>query len=349
MRTVNRFENSLLQILQAVFGRGSTDRAAKNVLREADAPKCLGRDAVTVIQDILAKGTVSKLARWGGWRRERFLRGERSATGRLWDRTPGQRLALRFSPATVEFLIGLTAFPAGHPFYRQRPRKNLTLGDCWLHFAIYDRLRDTDLDKEMQTWPVMRDNLLVQLLHASDFLDAPPKQPADVQLWLADDAGLAILEVMQPRLALAWTETEQAKRGLRSPEQLLRASQFHSHLLDEYLTAVEKIQRRDLARFLFGVWNRLLPDDETARVTWLQTVNLEDLRLADRTELYRQALGTFALAERFSNWNDWARGIGYYDEEYEIAQHWKLDWEQQDGETITARSRRLASQADIAN
>ncbi len=349
MRTVNRFENSLLQILQAVFGRGSTDRAIKNVLREADAPKCLGRDAVLVMQDMLAKGTVSKLARSGGWRRERFLRGERSATGRLWERTPSARLALQFSPRTVEFLIGLTAFPAGHPFYRKRPSKNLTLGDRWLHFAIYDRLRGAGLEKEMQTWPVMRDNMLVQLLHAHDFLDSPPKQPADIELWLTDDAGLAILEVLQSRLAVAWAETEHTKRRLRSPEQLLRASQFHADLLSGYLAAVEKIQRRDLARFLFGVWNRLLPDDETARIPWLQEVHLDDLRLSERAELYRHALGTFALAERFSNWNDWARGIGYYDEEYEIAQHWKLDWEQLGGETVTARSRRLASQADIAN
>ena len=349
MRVVNRFENSLLQILQAVFGRGAKDRAIKNVLREADAPKCLGRDVVIVIQDILAKGSVAKLARWGGWRRERFLRGERSVTGRLWNRTPSTQLGLNFSTRTAQFLVGLTAFPAGHAFYRKRPSKNLTLGDRWLHFAVYDSLRGSGFEKEMQTWPIIRDNLLVQLLHARDFLDAPPKQPADMQSWLSDPAGLGMFEVLQSRLTNAWVETEQAKRALRSPEQLLRASRFHADLLGGFLSAVESIQRRDLARFLFDVWHRLLPDDETARAPWLESVIVDNLRLSERAELYQQALGTFSLAERFSNWNDWARGIGYYDEEYEIAQHWKLDWEQRDGDTVTTRSRRLASQAEIGN
>ncbi|WP_166827404.1 hypothetical protein [Thalassoroseus pseudoceratinae] len=349
MRVVNRFENSLLQILQAVFGRGTTERAVKNVLRDMDAPKCLGRDAIVVIEDILAKGTVSTLARLGGWRRERFLRGERSATGRLWERTSSDRLGLSFSSRTVEFLIGMTTFSAGHPFFRKRPLKSLTLGDRWLHFAIYDAFHESGLGKELQTWPVMRENLLVQLLHARDFLDAPPKQSADMEPWLTDEAGLAILEVMQSRLAGSWIMTEQAKREIRSPAQLLIASRFHRNLLNEYLTAVEKLQRRDLVRFLFDVWNQLLPDDETARTPWLEKVNLDDFRMAERAELYQQAFGTFTLAERLMNWNDWARSIGYYDEEYEIAQHWKLDWEQLDGDTVTARSRRLASQADIAN
>src|SRR5947209_5453334 len=76
-------------------------------------PACLSRPAVRLVKDALAKGCVFLLARRGGWRVERHLRGGRVAEGRLWQRTPPAELGLTFSRHALEFLVWITAARPG--------------------------------------------------------------------------------------------------------------------------------------------------------------------------------------------------------------------------------------------
>src|SRR5438477_11794286 len=72
---VSRFEANLLDILRFFLRRMALERVQKRIIEECPRPKCLSRAAVRLAEDMLAKGCVSLLARAGGWRRERYLRG----------------------------------------------------------------------------------------------------------------------------------------------------------------------------------------------------------------------------------------------------------------------------------
>src|SRR5581483_6760942 len=79
-----------------------------------ERPKCLNRDAIDLVTDTLAKGIVVLLTRGttsqgGAWRIERHVRGEEVVKGRLWERTPPDKLGMSFSRNTLDFLIYITA------------------------------------------------------------------------------------------------------------------------------------------------------------------------------------------------------------------------------------------------
>src|SRR4051812_38641568 len=71
MKVVSRFEANLLRILHFFLRRLPAEQALPLAAAGLKAPACLGRPAVGLVQDALAKGTVLLLARAGGWRRER--------------------------------------------------------------------------------------------------------------------------------------------------------------------------------------------------------------------------------------------------------------------------------------
>ena len=105
MKRVSRFEHNLLRLLH-FFLRQAPAQQALPLLEAAPArPECLGRDAVDLVKDALAKGCVLLLTRLGGWRRERHLRDARIVEGRLWERTPPEQLGLTFSRNTLDFLM----------------------------------------------------------------------------------------------------------------------------------------------------------------------------------------------------------------------------------------------------
>ena len=110
MHNVSRFEANLLRLLYFFLRREPVERALPLVENRMQAPPCLSRAAVRLAQDALAKGCVYMIVREReGWRSERFLRGERVADGRLWERTPPDQLGLSFSRHTLEFLVWITA------------------------------------------------------------------------------------------------------------------------------------------------------------------------------------------------------------------------------------------------
>src|SRR5258708_7219657 len=109
MQNVARFEANLLRLLYYFLRREPAERALPLVEKRETPPPCLSRPAVRLVQDALAKGCTFLLAQRGGWRDERHLRNERVVSGRLWQRTKPEDLALKFSRHTLAFLIWITS------------------------------------------------------------------------------------------------------------------------------------------------------------------------------------------------------------------------------------------------
>src|SRR5262245_45446808 len=101
---VSRFEADLLTILQGFLGHVPRSQFLPLIARPNVKPKCLGRTAVNLVQDTLAKGATLLVAR-EGWRQEPFLRDGTANAGRVWQRWPPEKLGLGFSPQTLDFLI----------------------------------------------------------------------------------------------------------------------------------------------------------------------------------------------------------------------------------------------------
>ncbi|MGI9472968.1 MAG: hypothetical protein ACR2NZ_15615 [Rubripirellula sp.] len=109
MRTVNRFESNLLRILHCLMGQSKRNQVMGLLERPLRWPVGLSRGAIELVEDSLAKGTVRMLTRSGAWQRERHLRGDEVREGPLWKRSKPEDLGLKFSPASLDFLVWLTA------------------------------------------------------------------------------------------------------------------------------------------------------------------------------------------------------------------------------------------------
>src|SRR3954463_2757214 len=146
-RSVSRFEANLLRILRFFLKQVPAEQALRLVHDRLERPRCLSATAVHLVQDSLAKGCVLYLVRSGGWKRDRFLRNGEPKFGRLWERSPVEKLTLAFSKHALDFLMWVTT----HKAREERPvwkadDKNLTVADRLLLFLAYEALRtDTEL------------------------------------------------------------------------------------------------------------------------------------------------------------------------------------------------------------
>ena len=105
------------------------------------------------------------------------------------------------------------------------------------------------------------------------------------------------------------------------------------------LQAEAKAAREDLARFILRTNAAVLQSDMTP-VFW--TGGLQGSgppRLADRLETQRAALAVPRQMEILEEWQARARGVGYFDEDYQASQVWKADWEAADGDRVAERAR----------
>src|SRR5262249_60687349 len=107
-------------------------------------PACLSGDCVHLVRDMLGKGSVHFLAREGGWRRERYLRGGAPRDGRLWERTEPPDLGLPFSGYALEFLMQLTADKPAEMKGDNPHDSTLQPGDRFLLFLAYESVRETE-------------------------------------------------------------------------------------------------------------------------------------------------------------------------------------------------------------
>jgi hypothetical protein len=349
MKVVSRFEANLLRLLHFFLRRLPPEQALPLVVAGHPAPACLSQSAIQLIEDALAKGTALLLARAGGWRHERYLRGDAPVAGRLWQRTPPQELALAFSGETLRFLMWVTAVDPRRlkdTTWSANPA-SLTLGDRAVLLFAYTALREEGAhrDLDLPARPAFTRHGLCRLAFPEDFAEVGDDEPPDFGPWTGG-AGACLLEALQGELKERWLQVERGKEEIADHARMRALGRSQELVLAAYDNAVEVAGRLDLARFLLEAAAELLPEG-AAPPAWVGGLQASaGARLADRAETYRAATAFLRSLDRMAEWTTRARQIGYFDDGYAAGQLWLADWERCDGDARVRRSRDIIRQLD---
>jgi hypothetical protein len=347
-RRVSRFEANLLEILQCFLQRRPVETVAQRIREACARPPCLSRSAVELVQDTLAKGCTALLTRAGGWQRERYLRDGRVAHGRLWERTEPEALGLKFSRNTLHFLIWVTAEALGSDKLRwpSAAGKNFTAGDELLLYYAYGELRKGGVcsEKNLGAKSLFAANPLCRLAYPEDFVQAPTDVKFSFIPW-ASGVGACVLEAQQPRLVERWLEVEEAKGKAVHWQYMQALGQKQGQALGAFLDAIDAAGRRDLARFLLAVLQKLLTEGASAE-RWLAGLRDRGPTIAQRTETGRAALILLRQLGRLRDWAREARGVAFFEENYAASQLYKSDWERAQGEAQYARAEAILRQIE---
>jgi hypothetical protein len=302
-----------------------------------DEPPCLSAEAVALLQDHLAKGSVQLLARHS-WQRDRCLRQGRVVEGRLWQRTPPVELGLHFSANTVRFLLWLTAAVPSPQDGQDQPRiKDATVADRLLFFWAYQALRHSGVRDGLLRQPFVAQEPLCRLAFADDFVEEAGA--IDWRPWTTG-LGSCILEALQRSLTALLLQSEERKHQVRNAQAMRVLGKNQDAVLRGFCDAVHVAGRWDLARFLLPVLARLTADYPDA-ADWIGNLDVTKLRLGERVDAYRATLAIFRLIERLQAWQREAQTLGYFDEGYPAGQLWKAAWEAHGGDEISARAHAL--------
>lgn len=348
MQNVTRFEASLLRLLYYFLRREPIERALPLIEARSEPPPCLGKGALRLVQDALAKGCTFLLAQRGGWRDEPFLRQMKQRSGRLWERTEPTQLGLSFSPHALRFLIWITAARPGDKQPHWQPdHEQLTTGDLVLLFFAHEGLRDTveglGAPNLRKREPYHR-HALCWLAYPEDFTQVAEGVVPHFAPWI-DGVGACILEAMQPDLTARWIHVESSKERIEQPGVMRALGTAQDRVLSAFLSAIEKVHRRDLARFLLRAAHHLLGEHAHSGM-WTGALQMGGQRLADRAATYQGATALLRHLDRLAGWARWARGVWRFDEEFPAAQSWLNDWEQYDGDTLVARAQAISRALD---
>ena len=342
-KSVSRFEANLLRILRFFLKQTPAEQAMRLVNDRLDRPPCLTAVAIELVKDSLAKGCVLYLVRAGAWKRDRFLRAGEPKFGRLWDRSPIERIALEFSRHVLEFLMWITAVkPKEERTVFSVEDEEQTAADRLLFFLAYEALRaDGELAKRLRGFPAFGENALVWLAYPNDFAGDANAAVPTFDVWFAEP-GSTILESLQPMLETRWLEIERSKGLIGDWTALSQHGQVQGRLLDTFTQAANNAGRRDLVRFLLSTMARVLSTPDMAPTFW--TGGLQGAgptRLADRLATQRNALALLRNAERFRGWEGDARRSGYLDEDFAASKFWLSDWERFNFTTIADRAQHV--------
>jgi hypothetical protein len=348
MQNVSRFEANLLRLLYYFLRREPAERALPLVEARVAAPPCLSKGAVGLVKDALAKGCTFLLAQRGGWRKERHLRGEKVVSGRLWERTKPEDLGLTFSRHSLAFLIWITSARPGDKDPSWAPdHDKLTPADLLLLFYAHEGLRET-IDNlgapVMRKRAPYREHALCWLAYPEDYTGIAAEVQPRWGPW-TNGLGSCMLEAMQPELAVRWLQVESEKERISDPKVMRERGQSQERVLTTFLDAIEKVGRRDLARFLLRCGAHLLGRYAHPGM-WTGSLQMGGTRLADRAATYQAATACLRQFERLNGWARWARSVGYFDEGYDAAKLWLSDWEQYDGDTLTTRAQAIIRALD---
>ncbi len=344
---VSRFEYNLLRILRFLLGHTPADQAGPLLNGKSTAPPCLSGTCVKLIRDTVAKGLVLHLVRSGGWRKEKFIRGSEPKDGRAWERTPLDERTLRFTPHIVEVLIWLTAEkPTDTKEPLPVPQQELTVADELFFALAFENLRSIpEMTPTVAKLASFRRNPLCWLTYPGDVaapdLKAPPFERYTTGL------GAVVLECLQPALARIWTRSERAKGQIEDWKKMRLQGSAEVDALGNFLTAIGKANRPDLARYLLKTAGAIFATPDLTPEFW--TGGLKDSRpqrLADRLETTRVALAVPRQMDTLRSWDRKARTVGFFDEDYQASQLWKADWEAGRGDEITARANAVLEQVE---
>src|SRR5262249_55505963 len=128
--------------------------------------------------------------------------------------------------------------------------------------------------------------------------------------------------------------------------KLRQIGQSQDESLSAFLTACHAARRPDLARFLLRAMAEVLSPDLTPQF-WIGGLQGNGPpRLAERLETQRSGLAVLKQVEKLSQWTREARGTGYLDDGYAVAQMWLGDWEHHSGDALAAVAQGLLRQLE---
>lgn len=360
MRVVNAFEARVLRLVYAMFGKLPPlslrlfARPGGRPPAVAGSPVRFGREALHLLKQALSKGMARYLAQRGGWRVASHLRGDGTARGRLWDRTPPEQLGLRFTGQTLSFLAWLASESSDPPW---RSTAELSLGDRLVLFRAAETflpgIASSDWNysppgwvRELAAEPAFAGHALLQLMHPNLRVSAGIAAAPDWDVWF-DDPGAAILEVFQCPLADRWLFLERAKMRSRNTDFLCRAGTAQELVLSTLAGAIDRRGRYDLGRFLLIAAGELL-EDSSRVAAWAQSLRVRKLRLMERAKLYNASLALVRHLLRAERWHQASRNVGYFDEGYAAAQLSQQDWEATGAALAVRRARALLEPLHVA-
>ena len=347
--SVSRFEYTLLRILRFVFGAMPAEQARQLVDTEyTPAPPCLTRACVNLAQETLSKGTILYLVRAGGWRRDRFLRAGEPRRGRVWERTPLDGRALEFGPHPLEFLMWLTAEkPTATKRQWDVPPSELTPADELFFALALDALAPFEgVAAILVKRAFVLRNPFCWLLSPALFWETGPEHAPDFAPCFAGLRAV-MTECLQRRLGERWARTERSKGQIADWRKMRGVGTAERATLTGYLSAAEKAERPDLARFVLHAAEQTLRRAELTPAFW--TGGLQSgppQRLADKIETQRLALTLPAQLATLSRWDRKAQSVGYFDEGYAASQLWKADWDAAGGANLARRAGDLMASLD---
>ncbi len=290
---LSSFEANLCSILYSVLGDTSIGQVMPKVRQSLAYQGCLSSDAIHLVQDALAKGMTHWLAVRGGWHSDRHLRDGVASTGAIWQRSAPSDLGLTFSPASLRFLIWLTANdPLATHADPTGLLKDLTVGDQLLILRALLRFQDTEITERLVRMRALAELPLVALVF--------PRQVSLRQNHVVPKFSESlpelgwVLECLQPFLAERWMDMELSKSTITDVFIMRRMGAMQTALLSSYFNAAEQHGRLDLARFLLAVFQRLVANDippeplarrwiagcSWVRCVWLTELLSINLRLA---------------------------------------------------------------------
>ena len=341
-RQVSKFEFNLLRILRFFVGAFPADQGLQLVRTAAARPDCLSAGAVDLVKDTLGKASVLFLTRSGGWRNDKFLRANAPAPGRVWERTPLDERSLQFSRPVLDFLMWATAEKVQETKQAwDAAPKALTPADELFFCLAFDATKsDPDVLAALRRKDAFARNPFCWLTNPGDVTDpdgSKPQPPDFAPLFTGQRAVL--LECLQTHLAHRWIRSERAKGQIGDWKKMRQQGQAEFVALRAFLQAAEAARRTDLARFVLRT-NAAMLTSEMTPVFW--TGGLQGSgppRLADRLETQRSALALPRQMETLEAWQERARYVGYFDEDYQASQMWKAEWEAANGDRVAARAR----------
>ena len=341
-RQVSKFEFNLLRILRFLVGHFPADQGLQLVRTAITRPECLSAGAVDLVKDTLGKASVLFLTRAGGWRNDRFLRNNNPTPGRVWDRIPLEERALQFSRPVLDFLLWLTAEKVHETKQAwDAAPKALTPADELFFCLAFDAIRsDPDVLAVLRKKDAFTRNPFCWLTAPGDVADPESTKPIVPDFApLFTNQRAVLVECLQTHLTHRWIRSECAKKQIGDWKKMRQQGQAEFTALRGFVQAAEAARRTDLARFILRTNAAVLQSDLTP-VFW--TGGLQGSgppRLADRLETQRAALALPRQMETLESWQERARFVGYFDDDYQASQMWKADWEAANGDAVALGAR----------
>jgi hypothetical protein len=315
-------ESALLAVARALVGEVSADGVAR-VLRQELPVDQLRRTSMRLLKATLARGVVLELARRGGWRARRYLKGGVPVTGRIWEvRDPPE---LRFTCVSFEVCRWLASAPLVNSHVRAlHVEGSPSLADEVVLYLAADLLERTGLSRAMLCAPVFAQSPLVWLGFADVLHLRHAAAPSTTALATGD--GAIVVEALADHLARRWAHIESGRRSLAECESIQRLCSAEEAVLSDFLIRCSAADRRDLTGFLMEAGRQVLHEAPQARL-WCPSLDLS-ASLRDRAAA-RRATGVFLRQlTTLRRWVEEARNTAFFEDDYQAAQAFAGQWEQ---------------------